>query len=133
MDVLHMVRLYLVSDTYLSLGQLIPIGCQVKQNTGRSARQSDTTYEQNNEHNVWKKRSEIDNLYLRMLFYVFYNLTINYKIIIDYIINIKLAFPDDLTPLHKQRNTMSQAANRHRDIDSLMEPVSSIPDEIPST
>lgn len=46
---------------------------------------------------------------------------------------IELAFPDDFTPLHKQRNTITQAASRHNVIESLMLPVSSIPEEMPST
>lgn len=42
-------------------------------------------------------------------------------------------FPEDCTPLHKQRNTISHAANRQAAIPQRIWPVSSMPDESPST
>lgn len=50
-----------------------------------------------------------------------------------FIKQIVLTLPDDLTPLHKHKNTITQAARRLKVKDSLMPPVSSIPLDIPRT
>jgi len=47
--------------------------------------------------------------------------------------SIKLALPEDLTPLHRARNIKIHAANRETTSCHLSVPRSSIPSDIPST